>query len=137
MLRLGRLLGLRQVRRHPLRAVLAMLAVAAGTTMAMSVLVVRTSVTHSVDGFARSLGGPTALRVVGPIRRGGVLPGVVDAVAGTHGVDQAVPMVQALTLADNERGGSRAALVLGVDCRVEALVGPLGCTDEALAGAGD
>jgi putative ABC transport system permease protein len=137
VLRLGRLLGLRQVRRHPLRAVLAVLAVAAGTTMAMSVLVVRTSVTHSVDAFARSLGGPTELRVTGAIRRGGVLPGVVEAVEGTRGVDVAVPMVQALTLADGSFGGSRAALVLGVDCRVEALVGPLGCTDEALAAAGD
>lgn len=151
-MRLVRLLALRHLRLRPLRAVLAALAVAAGSAMAVSVFVVRSSADTSIAEFARALSGPTELRVVGPVRRGGIDPSVVDAIEATEGVATAVPMVQGVSLleAPNDRpgpaGGSdggtsgrhdEAATVLGVDCRVEVLVGDMGCTDDAFADHGD
>ena len=141
-MRLVRLLALRHLRMRPLRAVLAMLAVAAGSAMAVSVFVVQSSSATSVTEFARSLSGPTELRVVGPIRRGGLEPSVVAAVEDTDGVALAIPMVQGVSLLDepgragtstgaDDRSTDDAVTVLGVDCRVEALVGPLGCTPDA------
>jgi putative ABC transport system permease protein len=153
-LRLTRLLSLRPVQRRPLRTLLAVLAVAAGTSLAVSVFVVRTSTEQSVEDFGRSLAGPTELRVVGAIRRGGLEAGVVDLVAATDGVGTAVPVVQAVAIAAPADDGATTSanddavrspsvadelpvLALGIDCRAEALAGPFGCTDELLAGHGD
>jgi putative ABC transport system permease protein len=146
--RLLRLLALRPLRRRPLRAVLAIAAVAAGTSMAVSVFVVRASVDQSVRGFGRELAGPTELRVVGAIRRGGLVPGVVDEVEATDGVAAAVPVVQAVTLIESgaERGSGvdgpgrhheEPAVAFGIDCRAETLAGDFGCTDEMVADHGD
>jgi putative ABC transport system permease protein len=141
-MRLVRLLALRHLRLRPLRALLAIAAVAAGCAMAVSVLVVRTSIAASVDSYGRALSGPTELRVVGPTREGGLDPSVVDEVAAVDGVDAVIPMVQAYALTDviasgDELDGVWRTTVLGVDCRVEALVGDVGCTPEALAAVGD
>lgn len=160
-MRLVRLLALRRLRLRPLRAVLAIVAVAAGGAMAVSVFVVRSSAESSVEEYGRTLSGPTELRVVGPVRRGGLEPTVVDAVAATDGVATAVPMVQAVTLAEvgtdeaSEAPGEgpgegsdvrevtgrpvteQPVTVLGVDCRVEALIGDLGCTAETVLDRGD
>jgi putative ABC transport system permease protein len=147
--RLARLLALRHLRLRPLRAALAVLAVAAGSAMAVSLFVVRSSAATSVTEFARSLSGPTELRVVGPVRRGGLEPSVVAAVEATDGVARAVPMVQGVTVLDEPAGEagtpggtagggtSRTATVLGVDCRVEQLVGDIGCTPGDVADVGD
>jgi putative ABC transport system permease protein len=147
VIRLGRLLTLRPIRRRPLRALLAVVAMAAGTSMAVSVFIVRSSVELSVREFGRELSGPTELRVVGATRRGGLEPVVVDQVASSPGVDAAVPVVQTVTMVDlaeepgragrDEGPEQRAVLVIGVDCRAEALVGPFGCTDELVADQGD
>ena len=120
-MRLLRLLTWRPLRRRPLRALLAVVAVAAGTAMAVSIMVVQTSVS-----------------------------GVVDRVARTDGVAAAVPVVQAVTFIDSlgeveattsegvaYRVGDDVALVLGVDCRVEQMFGDFGCTDEMVADHGD
>ncbi|HEX6419835.1 MAG TPA: FtsX-like permease family protein [Acidimicrobiales bacterium] len=152
-MRLARLLGVRRLRLRPLRAALAVLAVAAGGAMAVSVLVVRTSTASSVEAYGRALSGPADLRVVGPVRRGGLEPGVTRAVAGTEGVAAAVPVVQAVSLAapggdgpgrtgggttrEGGGGGERPVTVLGVDCRAEALVGDLGCTPALVTDRGD
>jgi putative ABC transport system permease protein len=150
-LRLLRLVSLRHLRRRPLRAVLAIVAVAAGTAMAVSVFVVRSSVERSVDGFGQALAGPTELRVVGAVRRGGLESSVAAAVARTEGVAAAVPMVQAITVVELPRAHhepspldaqpgtpvERSTVVLGVDCGVEALVGEFGCTDAMVGDAGD
>ena len=141
-MRLARLLALRRLRLRPLRAVLAVVAVAAGSAMAVSVLVVRASAASSVEAYGRALGGPADLRVVGPVRRGGLEPSVADAVARVEGVAAAVPVVQAVSLAEVERDGGTGVVeqpvtVLGVDCRVEALIGDLGCTGAAVADRGD
>ncbi|HEY3140820.1 MAG TPA: FtsX-like permease family protein [Acidimicrobiales bacterium] len=143
MARLLRLLALRPVRQRPLRALLAIIAVAAGTSMAVSVFIVRSSVNESVVQFGRELAGPTELRVVGATRRAGLEAEVADRVAATEGVAAAVPVVQAVTVAESpgpEPGDDpveKAVLVLGVDCRAEALVGSFGCIDEMVADHGD
>ena len=149
-MRLLRLLTWRPLRRRPLRALLAVVAVAAGTAMAVSIMVVQTSVSGSVQEFGETLAGPTELRVVGAVRRGGLEPDVVDRVARTDGVAAAVPVVQAVTFIDSlgeveattsegvaYRVGDDVALVLGVDCRVEQMFGDFGCTDEMVADHGD
>lgn len=143
LLRLLRLLGLRPLRRHPLRALLAIVAVAAGTSMAVSVLVVRSSVAESVRDFGRELAGPTELRVVGATRRGGLEGDVAERVAEVDGVAAAVPVVQAVTVVETEepREGTltqeHMVLAFGVDCRAEALVGSFGCSEDLVADRGD
>lgn len=140
-MRLVRLLALRHLRLRPLRTVLAVLAVAAGAAMVVSVFVVRSSAATSIERFGRSLSGPTELRVVGPVRQGGLEARVVEAVAATDGVAAAVPMVQTVSLAEVETAGGgiteHPVTVLGVDCRVELLLGDIGCTDSAVADLGD
>ena len=149
-MRLLRLLALRHVRLRPLRAGLAVVAVAAGTAMAVSVLVVRSSVERSVEEFGRALSGPTELRVVGAVRRGGLEPSVARAVAATDGVAATVPLVQGVMVTElsgsgrpepppgaGSAPGEDTVLVLGVDCRVEILVGPFGCRDDMVADHGD
>lgn len=153
-LRLSRLLSLRAVRQRPVRTVLACLAVAAGTSLTVSVLAVRSSTHASISDFGRDLAGPTELRVVGAVRRGGLEAEIVDRIAATDGVQVAVPVVQAVAivtpategpnaLAGGVAGGHTSAdeeqpvLALGVDCRAEALVGTFGCTDGMVADRGD
>lgn len=143
LLRLLRLLSLRPIRNHPLRTALAVLAVAAGTAMAVSVLVVRSSVEHSVEAFGESLSGPSELRVVGAIRRGGIEADVADQVEAAEGVSGIVPMVQAVTVtverdSDPATADESPVLALGVDCRAEALVsGSSVCAEGVIADDGD
>lgn len=145
-MRLFRLLAWRTLRRRPLRALLAIVAVAAGSAMAVSILLVRESVATSVHEFGAELAGPTELRVVGATRRGGLEPELAERIADTEGVAAAIPAVQALgsldTFAPAEDGSSSFVrqydiLVLGVDCRAEALVGDFGCDADRVADHGD
>jgi putative ABC transport system permease protein len=123
-----RLLGLRRLRQQPLRAVIAAVAIGAGVAMALAILVVRTSIDHSVRDAARSVAGPAELRITGASERGGLSLAAVDAAAGVDGVQAVVPVVQAVTVVDREPGGaSTPAVALGVDCRAQAVIGPLGC----------
>jgi putative ABC transport system permease protein len=152
--RLTRLLALRRVRRRPLRTLLATLAVAAGTSLAVSVVAVRTSTHESIADFGRSLAGPTELRVVGAVRRGGLEPEIVEQVAATEGVRVAVPVVQAIALVTPPGGDADAprddaatdsapadqehpVLALGIDCRAEALVGSFGCNHARVSDDGN
>lgn len=96
--------------------------------MAVSVLTVRSSVAVSVEEFGESLAGPSELRVVGAIRRGGLDPTVADRVAETDGVAEVVPMVQAVSVAvdpddDPQTADEVPVLALGIDCRAAPLVG--------------
>jgi putative ABC transport system permease protein len=138
VIRATRLLNLRRIRQQPMRAALAILAVAGGVALGASLLVVTNSVKESYAAFGRALGGPARLRVVGAVGRGGLDQAVLGKVEQTPGVAAAVPVVQAVTLAD--RGDGRkidipAIVALGVDCRIEAFLGPVGCSPEAIAAA--
>src|SRR5256885_1655183 len=99
--------------------------------------------------FGRRVAGPAPLRVVGATSRGGLDEGVLSTVQRTPGVGAAVPMVQAVTLADpgpgapgrrqgtvTGRTGSsvQPVLAVGIDCRAQPLVPSLPCgTGSALA----
>jgi putative ABC transport system permease protein len=146
VIRAVRLLNLRRLRRQPVRALITVVAVAAGTSLAVSVVIVIGSVDGSLRDFGRRVSGPAALRIVGATTTAGVDEGLLPTVERTPGVAAAVPMVQAVTWADpldltnphsalGRRHESRLVLALGVDCRVEQLVGKLGCDPAALVGA--
>jgi putative ABC transport system permease protein len=140
VLRLAHWLNLRQVRRRPLRAALAILSVAAGASLGVSVFVMTSSVSTSFHAFGRQLAGPAALRVVGATSTGGIAPDVLPAVERTPGVKTAVPLVQVVTYAETATDPRAETIVgLGIDCRIQAIVGRFGCTSgvlDALSKAG-
>lgn len=134
MSRIGlfRVLHLRQFRRQPVRVVLAVVAVSAGVSITVASLLLVSSLMHSVAELLRAYAGPAPLRVVGPLTRGGLDEAVTDNVAGVRGVEAVVPMVQAVTIAEGYDGREMGIVAIGVDCRIEALVGAFGCEDQAL-----
>lgn len=133
MIRTARLLNLRRLRRQPLRVVLAIVAMAAGVSLGVSVIVVGTSITRSLNEFGRRLAGPAPLRIIGATSRGGLDSSVLGVAERTPGVSSAVPVVQAVTMAESSQVHGLTVLGFGVDCRVQALIGPVGCSDQTLA----
>jgi putative ABC transport system permease protein len=136
VLRVIRLLALRRLRLQPLRALLATLVVGGGSALVVSILVITSSLSQSVDDAGRALAGPAPLRVLGPVQRGGIGPDAVRAIEEVDGVKAAVPLVQSITLVDPGKGRDDIPVtILGFDCRVEAILGDVAgaCTDAALA----
>jgi putative ABC transport system permease protein len=129
---LFRVLHLRNVARQPLRSALAAVAVAAGVTITVSSGLLVTSLERSVVDVLRQLGGPAPLRVVGPADRVGLDEGVADVVAAVEGVDAVVPVLHAVTIVERPDGHEATIIAMGVDCRVEALVGAFGCDEQTL-----
>lgn len=135
MLRLAYWLNLRQVRRRPVRAALAVVSIAAGASLGVSVLVMTSSVSASLHTFGRQLAGPAPLRIVGATSGGGLSDRVLPTVTHTRGVQTAVPLVQVVAYAGPAaRPRAQTVVALGVDCRVQALVGRFGCTPATLRG---
>ena len=131
-MRATRLLFLRQIRRRPLRTIIAVVSVAAGVSMVLCIATVVGSLQRSVEEQAAFLAGPAPLRVVGPIARGGIEPEVLDRVRGTDGVSLAVPTIQAITMLERRSGSGEVELereiaVLGVDCATGAILGDEVC----------
>lgn len=123
-----RLLHLRRLGRAPLRSVLAVLAIGAGVSMAVAIVVDQLSLSASVRAFTRATAGPAPLRVVGSVTRGGLDASVADTVAGVPGVELAVPVIQTVALTEDGAGAETLVLGLGVDCVVAAVVfGELPC----------
>lgn len=145
-MRAFRLLTLRRLRFAPARAAVAAVAVAAGVSLAVSILVTTASIQRSVEAFGERLAGPAELRIIGATPRGGLGEDAVEAAAQVDGVAGIVPMVQLVGRLDYVSRpssgaptyeGTLPALVLGVDCRVEALLGDFGCDQSLLDAAGD
>ena len=136
MLRVIRLLALRRLRLQPLRALLAALVVAGGSSLVVAILVITSSLSSSVQDAGLALAGPAPLRVLGPVQRGGIDPDAVSTIEGVDGVAAAVPLVQSITLVDPGQGRDDIPVtILGFDCRVEAILGDVAarCSDELLA----
>ncbi len=131
-IRLFRVLHMRQLTRQPVRVVLALVAVGSGVALTVAAALLLSSFEHAVEELQRDLAGPAELRVIGPLGRGGLDDAVTEKVAAVPGVEAAVPMVQAVTRAENRNGDDTSVFVIGVDCRVEALVGAFGSDDRAL-----
>ena len=124
-----RLTNLRSLRKHPLRAALAILTVASGVAIIVAIAIELTSVEQSLDDFGTRLAGPAPIRVVGPTTRGGIDPPVVNAIANADGVAAAIPVIRAVTqLADAAE--DRTVLVLGIDCSAQQLLGNFGCSTD-------
>jgi putative ABC transport system permease protein len=122
------------MRQAPGRAVTTVLSIGAGVALAVSMTILIASVDRSLSDFGRGLAGPAPLRLTGATLRGGLPEEAVARAAEVDGVAAVVPMVQ--TVARTQAAPGRSvdpALVLGVDCRIEALLGPIGCDPGALA----
>ena len=132
-----RLLNLRRIRNQPLRAILAVIAVAAGVSLAVATLVDQTSFSHALSTFGRQVAGPAPIRVAGASSHGGISQVTLDRVAAVPGVAAAVPVVQTVTEAVDSHGGRTLIAAFGVDCRAEALLGRIGCSPDAVARAKD
>jgi putative ABC transport system permease protein len=137
-MRVFRLLGLRRLRRQPLRVGLAVVSVAGGVSLAVAISVTTASLDASVRDFGRALAGPAELRVVGATDRGALPPEVLVAVEAVDGVRAVVPLVQTVTRVDratvdgSSAGEPEEVVVLGVDCRATALLGDAPCDAAAL-----
>ena len=106
---------------------MAVVSVAAGSSLALSVVVVRSSVSWSLAQFGRELAGPAPLRVVGADSSGGLDQRYAQAVARTPGVALSVPVVQVSTVVRTAGRRSRPVVALGVDCGRAALVTGVAC----------
>lgn len=131
-----RLLNLAQLRQHPIRAGLTVLAIGAGVGVFVAVLVAQASLEAALASFDEQRSGPATLQVLGSSDAGidgDVLPRVED----TDGVAAAVPLVQSVVLAVDDDGEETIVAGIGVDCRVEAIVDDLRCSDAGLQALGD
>jgi putative ABC transport system permease protein len=133
VLRVTRAMHLRRLRQQPLRTGIAMLGVAAGVAITAGVLVARSSMTGAIADFSQSISGSAALRVEGSVDRDGVDAAALPRIAAAEGVEAAVPLVLAITVAVDRNGDERFVSALGVDCSFEAIVGSFGCDPTALA----
>lgn len=131
------LLGLRRLRRNAGRALLAVVAIAAGTSLLVGVLIDRWSLQESTRAFTEARIGRAELAVNGPGAPAGLDEGVLAAVEAVDGVETAAPVVQAVTILEDAAGTETFAVVLGVDCRIEGVIGEVGCTQEMLDFAGN
>lgn len=120
-------LHLRRLWTQRLRTVLAIGAVAAGTSLAVGVAIVLSSTTASLDAFGRSVGGPAPLRVVGATVEDGIPASVAATVAATPGVGLAVPVVQLSSVVHATDGTDSNVVVIGAGCGAARLVGLQGC----------
>jgi putative ABC transport system permease protein len=125
-----RVLNLRYLRRQPLRAFLGVTAIAAAAAMAVASVTLIASLDRSMSDVLKGVSGPAPIRVIGPLVRGGVDPSVVGRIEGVPGVAGTVPVVSAATKAAGRDGTSVHIIAIGLDCRVETLVGAFGCAGQ-------
>ena len=114
MIRALGLLHLRRLGRPQLRTIVAVVAVAAGSSLALSVVVVRSSLDSSLARFGRALAGPAPLRVIGAVSSGGLEQGLADRITGVPGVAAGVAVVQVATVVRQANGTLRPVVALGI-----------------------
>jgi putative ABC transport system permease protein len=131
------LLHLTRLRQQPVRAMLTVIVVAAGVTLLAAVAISQASIGRALDGFHQHRAGPAKLEIRGPSQPGGLHETTLPQVVGIDGVAAAVPLVKAVTVAVDEAGDETLIIAMGVDCRIEALLGRIGCADLGLAEGGN
>jgi putative ABC transport system permease protein len=121
-----RIINLRAIRRHTLRAVLAAISLGGGVAIVVAVMIETSSVRTAIDDVGYRIAGPTPLRIVGEATLGGISPAVLDTARKVPGVAALVPIVRATTLV---RDGSRetTVLALGIDCSAQWIIDPKVC----------
>lgn len=121
-----RIINLRAIRRHTLRALLAALSLGGGVAVVVAVLIESTSVSKAVDDVGYRIAGPAPLRIVGAATRGGVDPAAIDTARQVPGVAATVPVIRAVT---QLRSGDHDTFVLalGIDCSAQWIIDPKVC----------
>ena len=97
MRRAIRILNLRRLARVRLRMVVAVVAVAAGSSLALGVVIVNGSTSYSLNRLTEQVAGGAGLRVVGATSDGGLTFQALATTARTPGVKTAVPVVEAIS----------------------------------------
>jgi len=121
-----RLINLRAVRRHPLRALLAALSLGGGVAIVVAVMIETSSVRTAIDDVGYRIAGPTPLRIVGSATQGGIGPAVIQTASRVPGVSVLAPVVRAATqVHDGDR--ETVVLALGIDCSARWVIDPKVC----------
>jgi putative ABC transport system permease protein len=121
-----RIINLRALRRHALRALLAAISLGGGVAVVVAVMIEVTSVTKAVEDVGYRIAGPAPMRILGAANRGGVTPEAIRTAAETRGVSAVAPIVRAITMV---RTGDRETyvLALGIDCTARWIIDPAVC----------
>jgi len=121
-----RIINLRAIRRHTLRALLAAISLGGGVAIVVAVMIETSSVRAAIDDVGYRIAGPTPLRIVGEATLGGIDPAVLDTARNVPGVSALVPVTRAVTLV---RDGDRetTVLALGIDCSAQWIIDPKVC----------
>ena len=121
-----RIINLRAIRRHTLRALLAAISLGGGVAIVVAVMIETSSVRAAIDDVGYRIAGPTPLRIVGEATLGGIDPAVLDTARKVPGVSVLVPVIRAVTLV---RDGDRetTVLALGIDCSAQWIIDPKVC----------
>jgi putative ABC transport system permease protein len=127
-----RVLNLRYLRRQPLRSFLAMLSIAGAVGGVVAGLILVESLDRSIESGVKAISLDAPLRVAGPLTRAGVHPSAVRRIEQTRGVKQAVPVVTAVAVAQRMGGDAVYMVAIGVDCRIEAVIGAFGCDAQTM-----
>jgi len=128
------ILNLKRIRELPLRALLAIVAIAAGTSLLVGVLIDRASLQRSMDTFVEQRAGRAELEVHGPGAPAGLDAAVLEKVRAVEGVETAAPVVQAVTIAETASGEEHYIAAFGLDCSIEGVLGEFGCEDGMFTG---
>ncbi len=132
MRRALRLLHLRRLTSIQLRTIIAVVAVAAGSSLALSVILVESSTSYSLNRLTQQEAGSSELKVVGATSTGGITFRALAQVARTPGVQSVIPVVQAITVVRTTGSHNQGVLAVGVSCSDLAAVTRASCP----AGAG-
>jgi putative ABC transport system permease protein len=121
-----RLINLRAIRRHTLRALLAALSLGGGVAIVVAVMIETSSVRTAIDDVGYRIAGPAPLRIVGTATQGGIGPAVINTASQVPGVAVLAPVVRAAT---QVRDGNRdtVVLALGIDCSARWIIDPKVC----------
>jgi putative ABC transport system permease protein len=119
------------------RTLLSVIAVGAGVSMVIGVVIAQNSLNRSLGDFTTQLSGTAPLRVEGPGDHGSLDASVLPRVAETAGVKAAVPLIITIVQAADSRGRELLVPALGVDCAAQALIKTFKCDPAEFAQLGD
>jgi putative ABC transport system permease protein len=132
VLRLFRVLHVRQLTRQPVRTLLATAALGAGVAITVAASLLTYSLDESIRDVFRDLSGPNTLTVTGPLDRSGLDASLPARIAKVDGVGSAAPAVSAVAVGERRDGSELHFIAIGLDCGIEAFVGAFGCDDATL-----
>ncbi|MFZ0713244.1 FtsX-like permease family protein [Mycobacterium sp.] len=121
-----RLINLRAIRRHTLRALLAALSLGGGVAIVVAVMIETSSVRTAIDDVGYRIAGPAPLRIVGAATQGGIGPAVIGAARAVSGVTVLAPVIRAATQV-RDGGRDTVVLALGIDCAARWMIDPKVC----------